>query len=197
MTEQPLIGRVRHARVPQFVFGARLPESAVPRFGSLVRTRLRALDVTVYGLVYDIEVNAEDAGTTRLLSVAEDPREEEIEWERNRLIPLDVSVLCAGYRDASGLLRQALPPQPPIALDAIHVCDTGEVKAFHAQLDYFRLILNAREAPVDELLAASIRAAAEAMGGQRRAFILECGRELARLLAGDSARLEQILRRLQ
>ena len=66
---QPLIGRVRHARVPAFVFGTRLPESAVPRFGSLVRTRLRALDITVYGLVYDIEVNADDAGTTRLLSI--------------------------------------------------------------------------------------------------------------------------------
>lgn len=197
MTEQSIIGRVRHARVPQFVFGARLPESAVPRFGSLVSTRLRALDVTVYGLIYDIAVNADDAGTTRLLSVVEDPRDEEIEWERNRLIPLDVSVLCVGYRDAAGALRQALPPQPPIALDAIHVCDAGEVKAFHTQLDYFQLVLNAREAPADELLAASIRAAAEGVGEQRRTFILSCGRELARLLAGESARLEQILRRLQ
>ena len=31
-SSQPLIGRVRHARVPAFVFGTRLPESAVPRF---------------------------------------------------------------------------------------------------------------------------------------------------------------------
>ncbi len=196
-TPPPLIGRVRHARVPEFVFGTRLPESAAPRFGSLVRTRLRALDVTVYGLVYDIEVNADDAGTTRLLSVADDLRDEEVEWERNRLIPLDVSVLCVGYRDASGLLRQSLPPQPPIALDAIHICDDADVRDFHSQLAYFRLVLDARNAPADEVLAASIRYAAEVMTGDRRAFILGCGRELARLLAGDSARLEQILRRLQ
>ena len=197
VSSQPIIGRVRHARVPQYVFGTRLPESAVPRFGSLVRTRLRALDITVYGLVYDIEVNADDAGTTRLLSIAEDVLDEELEWERNRLIPLDVSVLCVGYRDAAGTLRQALPPQPPISLDAIHICDAAELRAFHAQLDYFRLVLDARDAPADEVIAASIRYAADAMDGDRRTFILACGRELARLLSGDSARLEQILRRLQ
>ncbi|MEO6063901.1 MAG: hypothetical protein ABIQ99_18375, partial [Thermoflexales bacterium] len=66
-----------------------------------------------------------------------------------------------------------------------------------SQLEYFRLVLDARDAPADEVIAASIRNAADAMEGNRRTFILACGRELARLLSGDSARLEQILRRLQ
>ena len=200
MTQSPppsLIGRVRVARVAQFVFGTRQLAGAVPHFGSLVKTTLSALGVTVYGLIYDIAVNRDDAGTTRLLSVAENVAAEDIAWERDRLIPLDVSVLCVGTRDAAGALRQVLPPQPPIALDHIEVCESAEVQAFHARLDYFRLILGARDVPADELLAASIRNALPENPGEARSFTLRCARELSRLLADDSARLEQILRRLQ
>jgi len=71
------------------------------------------------------------------------------------------------------------------------------MRAFTARFDYFRLVLEAREVPADELLAASLRAAAAARpASEREAFLVEAGRELARLLAGDPVRLEGLLRRL-
>jgi hypothetical protein len=66
-------------------------------------------------------------------------------------------------------------------------------------MDFFRLVLEAPDVPCDELLAASIRLAAQARpeGSGRDQFALDCGRELARLLSYDGARLEGLLRRLQ
>ena len=54
------------------------------------------------------------------------------------------------------------------------------------------------QADLDELLAASLRTAATAHPeGEGGPFLVEAGRELARLLAGDPVRLEGLLRRLR
>jgi hypothetical protein len=85
-----------------------------------------------------------------------------------------------------------------VTLDWLYQCVEEEVRAFTARLDYFRLVLDARQTPVDELLAASVRAAAAARPEEEReTFLVDAGRELARLLAGDPLRLEGLLRRLQ
>ncbi|MGQ9816321.1 MAG: hypothetical protein ACUVR3_14535 [Candidatus Roseilinea sp.] len=192
-----MIGRVIRANMRSFVFGARVPESDVPTFGALVKTPIRHRQATIYGLIYDIAVNEDDDGMTRMLSVAENAREEDIDWQRRRLIPLNVSVLCVGYREAGGPIRRQFPPQPPVALNEIECCDDEELIAFSERLDHFKLVLDAREAPCDELLAASISQAAIAReAGLRRDFVVACGRELARLLMGDSLRIEQIIRRI-
>jgi hypothetical protein len=90
-----------------------------------------------------------------------------------------------------------LPPQPPITLDLVTECDDAEMQAFTSRLDFFRLILDCNDAPCDELLAASIRLAADARPeGQREFFRVSCGHELARLMAKDAMRLENLLRRI-
>ncbi|MCS7061722.1 MAG: hypothetical protein RMN25_11235 [Anaerolineae bacterium] len=193
-----MIGRIIRANMRSFVFGTRVPESDVPIFGALVKTRLTHREATIFGLIYDIAVNEDDDGMTRMLSVAEDVREEDIAWQRSRLIPLNVHVLCVGYREANGLIRHQFPPQPPVALNEIECCTTEEIARFTERLDHFQLVLESRDAPCDELLAASIsQAAAARPAGQRRSFVIECGRELARLLMGDTLRLERIFRRIQ
>lgn len=191
-------GRVLRANTRSFVFGTRVPKEDVPVFGAFVKTRIQHKDATVFGLIYDIVV--EDDGMTRMLSVAEDGlvRPEEIEWQRSRRVPIEVSVLCVGYRDgdaAGNAIRQVIPPQPPITLDEVVSCTKDEVQQFTQRLDFFRLVLEARDAPCDELLAASLRLASETHNDPR-AFLRQCGRELARLLAGDGARLDGLLRRL-
>jgi hypothetical protein len=149
-------------------------------------------------LIYNIEV--QDDGTTKLLSVADDVRDEDIEWQRDRRVPVEVTVLSVGYRDTfegQTRLRHALPPQPPITLDLVTECDDAEMQAFTSRLDFFRLILDCNDAPCDELLAASIRLAADARPeGQREFFRVSCGHELARLMAKDAMRLENLLRRI-
>jgi hypothetical protein len=57
------------------------------------------------------------------------------------------------------------------------------------------LVLNNRDLPADELLAANLRCAAEARPDGRD-FLADAGRELARLLAIDLPRLDGLLRRL-
>lgn len=193
-----MIGRVIQANMRSFVFGTRVPESDVPVFGALVKTPIRHRQATIYGLIYDIAVNEDDDGMTRMLSVAEDAREEDIDWQRSRLIPLNVSVLCVGYQEHGGPIRRQFPPQPPIALNEIDCCEADEIIAFTERLDHFQLVLDARDAPCDELLAASVSQAAGAReAGLRRDFVVACGRELARLLMGDSLRIERILRRIR
>jgi hypothetical protein len=116
---------------------------------------------------------------------------------------IEVSVLAVGVTvgrppPAEGAtIRHCLPAQPPVTLDWLYQCSDEEVRAFTARFDYFRLVLEAREAPADELLAASLRAAAAARPeGEQGAFLIEAGQELVRLLSGDPVRLEGLLRRL-
>jgi hypothetical protein len=85
-----------------------------------------------------------------------------------------------------------------VTLDWLYQCSDEEVRAFTAQFDYFRLVLEAREVPADELLAASLRAGAAARPeNERDTYLVDAGRELVRLLAGHPTRLEGLLRRLQ
>lgn len=191
----PVVGKVLRANTRSFVFGTRVPKSDVPIFGSLVKTRIQFRNAVVFGLIYNIEVL--DDGMTRMLSVAEDARPEDIEWQRSRRVPVEASVLCVGYREEGQPIRHALPAQPPITLDEVLGCHEDEVRQFTERFGFLRLVLEARDAPCQELLAASIRLARDAYSqAQQRDFTVTCGRELARLLASDGARLEDVLRRI-
>jgi hypothetical protein len=61
-----------------------------------------------------------------------------------------------------------------------------------------RLVLDSRDVPTEELLAAAIRIAREVYANTtvQAQFTQRCGRELARWLAGDARRLESVLRRI-
>jgi hypothetical protein len=186
-------GRILRANTQCYVFGTRVPKEDVPIFGAFVKTHIQFRNATVFGLIYDIEV--QDDGMTKMLSVADDVRPEDIEWQRNRRVPVEASVLCVGYQEAGQGIRHALSAQPPITLDEVMSCTKDDVQAFTQKLDFFRLVLEARNAPCDELLAASVRLASETHADPK-GFTRQCGRELARLLANDGARLDGLLRRL-
>jgi hypothetical protein len=195
-----IVGKVLRANMRTFVFGTRIPESDVPTFGALVQTHNPYRQTTIYGLIYDIALKDDERGMVKLLSVAEEAREEDIEWLRGQMVPLEVSVLCVGYQGHdNGHIRQGLPPQPPIALYGIECCEKEEIAQFTEQLDFFRLVLEAKDIPCsEELLAATIRLATGSRNKtQQRDFAIGCGRELARLLASEGARLEGLLRRIQ
>ena len=103
---------------------------------------------------------------------------------------------AVGYRDGESFLH-GLPPQPPIMLNRIYICDEEEVSAFTQRLDFMRLLLDSREVPADELVVSCLRLAARARPeAARRDFLLDSGRELARLMGADLVRLEALLGRL-
>jgi hypothetical protein len=178
------------------VFGCSVPEPEVPLFGAFVKAPAQRGTAEVIGLIYDIVV--EDDPFVRQMVATPDLSETYIQDQRqNRQVPIEVSVLAVGYR-GGGAFVQALPPQPPITLDRISPCPREEVLAFTERLDYLKLILDSPDAPADELMAVSLKRAAELRPAQDRAFFLKnAGKELARLLSRDLARLENLLRRIK
>ena len=188
------VGRVLHSSTASFTIGTKTLAAEVPRFGGFVKACVsEACDVI--GLIYDVVL--EDDLFARQLIGAEVGAEYIADQRRNRQMPIEVSVLVVGHAD-NGRLYQFLPPQPPITLDEILTCNDDEIIRFTSDFTFFRTVLNAKDAPADELLAASLRLAAEARGPQQgREFLVRAGRELSRLLAFDAVRLEGLLRRIK
>jgi hypothetical protein len=193
------VGRVLRAGTRGFTIGCTVMTPDIPAFGSFVRADGLTPGSAIYGLIYDVSV--EDDLFVRQFIGANPPEEVVRDQRENRQVPIEVSVLAVGVRQSlSGdgeTIRHCLPAQPPVTLDWLYQCSAAEVRAFTARFDYFRLVLESREAPADELLAASLRTAAAAQAEhERETFLVGAGRELAHLLANDPVRLEGLLRRL-
>jgi len=189
------VGRVLRASTRGFAIGCAVMQPDIPAFGSFVKAELEASGQLIYGLIYDVRV--EDDPFVRQFIGANPPDEVVLDQRENRQVPIEVEILAVGCGQGD-VIRHCLPSQPPVTLDWLYQCTDEEVRAFTNRFDYFRLILEAREAPSDELLASSVRTAAAARPeGEREAFLVDAGRELVRLLARDPSRLEGILRRLR
>ena len=137
--------------------GTKTLAADVPRFGGFVK--VAAPDGgDIIGLIYDVVID--DDLFARQLIGAEVSAEYIADQRQNRQVPIEISVLVVGHaRD--GKMYQYLPAQPPISLDEIVTCSDAEVVQFTADFTYFRTVLNAKDAPADELLAASLRLAAD------------------------------------
>jgi hypothetical protein len=188
------VGRIIRSSTTRYAVGCQVLQPQVPVFGSLVKVRALG-DGEIYGLIHDVRM--EDDPFVRQMATTDGLPPEYIEDQRrNRQVPIEVGVLVVGYRRADEIY-QRLPPQPPLSLDVIHTCAPEELVAFTERFDYFGLVLENGDLPTDELLAANLRYAAEARDTAGRPFLLEAGRELARLLAMDLNRLDGILRRIR
>ncbi len=150
-----LVGHLLRAGSAGFVAGCAVSQAETPSFGALVRAPLTP-GYCVYGLVHDIHID--DDGLVRQLVTAGEVRERVIADSRvNRIVPLEVSVLSVGY-EQDGKIYHLLPPRPPLSLDVIYLCTDGELTAFTSagRFGYFRHILQAKDLPIGELLAAHI-----------------------------------------
>jgi hypothetical protein len=101
-----------------------------------------------------------------------------------------------GGRD--GAVRPYLPPRPPRSHARVFTCDDAETRALTERLDYLRPLLfpgGGLALPADELVAALLRGAWRARGGDE-AFLVRAGRELAALLPRDYDRLRALVNRI-
>jgi hypothetical protein len=194
MTDHPItVGRVLRSSTAGFAIGCRVLREDVPEFGAFVQVAQG--NAQIMGLIYDVQF-VDDPLVRQIISADSMPAELRLD-QSQRLAPIEISVLVVGFvRD--GQVYQHLPPQPPATLDQIVTCTPDEVIAFTREFTFLRTILDARDAPADELVAASLRIAAAARPeAERRSFLLDAGRELARLLSAEPVRLEGILRRIK
>ncbi len=177
-----------------FTAGCITLQQDAPRFGDLVKTqqdRFQSL-----GLIYDVKVKDDPVVRQLILANRLEP-EMVLDQRENRLVPIEINVLMVGWQ-ADRKLNRGLPPQPPICLDVVSICDETELRIFSTDLTYLRLILNAGGIPVDELLTAHLMQAAASRAVEvRYPFLLSAGRELAYLLSAELIRLENILKRIR
>lgn len=195
--EQPsdLVGRVLRASTRGFACGTNSSRiDSRHDFGAFVKAPIANDDTTfVMGLIYAVEIK-DDLLINELVmadvvdaNVLRDQRE-------NRLIPVEISVLNVGYSERGHFIH-SLPPRPPMSLSEVALCSAQEVHDFTMRHDFFRVIINAAEVPSDDLIAAMLRRTAYVFADKdsRYAFMVEAGRTLTRLLAGDMRRLHSIL----
>ena len=149
------IGHLLHSSTSQFVAGCSVSQLEAPAFGALVRAPLDR-EYSVYGLIYDIHID--DDGLVRQLVTAGNVSPEVMHDNRERrIVPVEMSVLAVGY-EQDGRIFHLLPPRPPLSLDVIYLCSQAELARFTGagRFGYFRHILQAKDIPIGELLAAHI-----------------------------------------
>jgi hypothetical protein len=192
MTQPIEIGRLLRAGTTGFIAGCRVNQLSVPSFGALVRAPLTD-GYQVYGLIHDIHID--DDGLVRQLVTADGVSEEVMKDNRERrIVPVEMSVLAVGY-EQDGKVHHLLPPRPPLSLDVIYACEDKETVRFTSagRFGYFRHILNGKDLPIGEVLAAHLMQAGKAHGSNGDAWREKAVQELITLLRDDYPTLMSVL----
>jgi hypothetical protein len=190
MTASIPIGHLLRAGTTGFVAGCSVAQLEAPALGALVRAPLDK-DYSVYGLITDIHID--DDGLVRQLVTAGNVSPEVMHDNRERrIVPVEMSVLAVGY-EQGGRISHLLPPRPPLSLDVIYLCSDTELEQFTqaGHFGYFRHILQAKDIPVGEVLAAHIRQASAAH--KDKTWAERASRELITLLRDDYPALMSVL----
>jgi len=182
MTQQIEIGRLLRAGTTGFIAGCRVSQLTVPAFGALVRAPLGE-GYQVYGIIHDIHID--DDGLVRQLVTSNNVSDDVMRDNReNRIVPVEMSVLAVGY-EQDGKVHHLLPPRPPLSLDVIYLCSPGEIVKFTEKFGYFRHILNSKDVPVGEVIAAHIQQVRAAHGTTGDVWKDKAIAELISLLRDD------------
>ncbi len=190
MAEQIEIGRLLRAGTTGFIAGCRVNQLNAPSFGALVRAPLSDT-YQIYGLIHDIHID--DDGLVRQLVTADNVSAEVMRDNRERrIVPVEMSVLAVGY-EQDGKIFHLLPPRPPLSLDVIYLCDEKDVVRFTEKFGYFRHILNSKDIPLGEILAAHIMQASKAHGKESGKWKEYATHEVITLLRDDYPALMSVL----
>jgi len=184
------IGHLLRAGTSGFVAGCSVSQLESPEFGSLVRAPLDK-EYSVYGLIYDIHID--DDGLVRQLVTAGDIKDDVRRDSRERrIVPVEMSLLAVGY-EQGGKIYHLLPPRPPLSLDIIYLCSDAELVKFTnaGKFGYFRHILQAKDIPIGEVLAAHIKQASSAH--KNLDWAGKAAQELITLLRDDYPTLMSVL----
>jgi len=187
------IGHLLHSSTTQFSAGCAVAQLEAPAFGALVRAPLEQ-DTSVYGLIYDIHID-EDGLVRQLVTAGNISAEVMLDNRERRIVPVEVSVLTVGY-EQGGKIFHMLPPRPPLSLDVIYLCSDTELAKFTGagRFGYFRHVLQAKDIPVGEVLAAHMKQARQAnLKTKNEKWFESATQELITLLRDDYPILMSVL----
>jgi len=192
------IGHLLHSSITQFVAGCAVSQLEAPAFGSLVRAPLDQ-DYSVYGLIHDIHID-EDGLVRQLVTAGNVSPEVMRDNRERRIVPVEMSVLTVGY-EQDGKIFHMLPPRPPLSLDVIYLCSETELAKFtgagprsesgRRDFGYFRHILQAKDIPIGEVLAAHILQVKQKTKNDQ--WVGQATQELITLLRDDYPTLMSVL----
>ena len=187
------VGEVVVASTTEFVTQCHALYEAPP-LGSLVRC---GADSRIYAVVGDVTTQGIDPGR-RPMALGEDEDSEEAVYWRNpqlsRLLSTEFRSIAVGHRNDGRLLRY-LAPTPPRIHSFVYTCDPGQVLEFTGSLDFLPTLLASPVGSPDDVIAAFLRLAGRCHP-EPEGFLVDAGRQIAVLLAGQLQRLNGILRRL-
>jgi hypothetical protein len=163
--------------------------------GEVVADSSGVPSLTIYAVVHNATTGAPDS--TRLPRAywkdEERLREEQPEISEWMLVTRFQAMIVA--HASNGSIRQFLPPMPPKIHGGVLPCTADEICKLTARMDFLRTVVNFADAPTEEVVAACIREAHYARGGDFQ-FLVSAGKELAGLLKDDYDRLQAIMRRV-
>jgi hypothetical protein len=185
------IGEVIGSSNTEFIAESALLHDSPP-FGSFIKVQSRE---TIYAVVFNAYTHSLEPNR---LAIAYHRSEQELRDEQPQIFELlktKFEAVIIGY-ESDGVIRHHLPPQPPRLHSFVYACQPIEVRRLTSQFKFFRFLLGVEKAPRDELIAGTIRAANEVRKGER-AFLVQAGKELLRLIGDDYEMLASILQRIQ
>ncbi len=149
---------------------------------------------TVFGVIADVVSGPEDP-TRPLQPGGGSQTAAELFAGNPHILPLlktRLSVVTCGHTDREATLP-LLPPSPPPLLALVDEATRDEVARLASDGAFLALLVAAPTAD-DQVIAAAIRSAAAAFDLAAHEFTVTAGKELARLLRAEPARLATILR---
>ncbi|AGY57883.1 hypothetical protein [Gloeobacter kilaueensis] len=166
-----------------------------PPFGSLVKAVDEEAGIDVYAVVYFATTSPVDSvHRARAMGLSM----QQLRTEQPQIFDMlktEFKAAIVGFKEDRRIV-QHLPSRPPFVHQAVHRCSTMESAFFSTRLDFLRTVLLVSGAPVDELLAATVRHC-HAAHNHNRAWLVEAGREVSQLLKDDYDRLGAVLRRIR
>lgn len=163
----------------------------MPAFGSWVKSIDEESGNQVYAVVYHATTSPIDSvHRARALGLSlQELREQQPQIFAMLKTEFRATIVGFQFKD---LIYQHLPPRPPQVHQAVYRCQPEEVLKFTEQLDFIRTLLQVTGAPVDALVAATIREIYQ-LRHLDRSWLVQVGRSLSLLLKEDYDRLRAIL----
>jgi hypothetical protein len=163
----------------------------MPAFGSWVKSMDEESGNQVYGVVcYATTSPIDSIHRARALGLSL----QELRQEQPQIFAMlktEFKAAIVGFQFEE-LVYQHLPPRPPQMHQAVYCCEPEEILNFTEQLDFLRTLLQIANAPVDALVAATIREVYQ-LRNLDRTWLVQAGRTLSLLLKEDYDRLRAIL----
>ena len=173
----------------------------MPAFGTWVKSQDEQSQNMIYGVVYyATTLPVDSVHRARALGMSL-PELREQQPQIFAMLKTEFRAAIVGFSSKENLngsqagnstIYQYIPPRPPQIHQGVYLCEPKEIIRFSDQLDFLRTLLQLSNAPVDALVAATIREIYQLRKADRN-WLVQAGRNMSVLLRDDYDRLKIIL----